>query len=468
MIALVILAASLLVIVTSYHYKNEAEKLHQDKLERKENAIRSHIEYIKRTTTYPVKTDKLPLIFKDKIYEIQDIHQTTVNIYDLKGNLLKSSKASFYKDSTETKIKDEILDSIANSSSKKYVKNFTENNQNYKSSYSYLLDNYFKPIGILNLAYVEDDEFLQRELGEFLNLLYTVNFIILIAAVLLALFLSKYIIKSLRQISQKIKSTSFDKPNPKISLKKAGSELRPLITAYNEMIDELEVSAQKLAQTEREEAWQLMARQVAHEIKNPLTPMRLSVQSFQHQFRNKNISKAEVDEFANTMIHQIDTLSTIATAFSDFAKMPANENQIIEINEVLKLSLDIFKGENISFNPSSNPIFVQIDKTQLIRIMTNLIKNAMQATEDIYDAEIKIEVKETTNNAIIKVSDNGVGISQDIINRIFEPQFTTKNAGMGLGLSMVKKIINTHKGKIEVESKLNTFTTFIITLPKTK
>jgi signal transduction histidine kinase len=100
--------------------------------------------------------------------------------------------------------------------------------------------------------------------------------------------------------------------------------------------------------------------------------------------------------------------------------------------------------------------------------MTNLIKNAMQATEDIYDAEIKIEVKETTNNAIIKVSDNGVGISQDIINRIFEPQFTTKNAGMGLGLSMVKKIINTHKGKIEVESKLNTFTTFIITLPKTK
>ncbi|WP_371815961.1 PAS domain-containing sensor histidine kinase [Flavobacterium sp. CS20] len=330
------------------------------------------------------------------------------------------------------------------------------------------MDNYFKPIGILNLAYVEDDEFLQRELGEFLNLLYTVNFIILIATVLLALFLSKYIIKSLRQISQKIKSTSFDKPNPKISLKKAGSELRPLITAYNEMIDELEVSAQKLAQTEREEAWQLMARQVAHEIKNPLTPMRLSVQSFQHQFRNKNISKAEVDEFANTMIHQIDTLSTIATAFSDFAKMPANENQIIEINEVLKLSLDIFKGENISFNPSSNPIFVQIDKTQLIRIMTNLIKNAMQATEDIYDAEIKIEVKETTNNAIIKVSDNGVGISQDIINRIFEPQFTTKNAGMGLGLSMVKKIINTHKGKIEVESKLNTFTTFIITLPKTK
>ncbi len=468
MIALVILAAGLLVVVTSYHYKNEAEQLHQDKLERKENAIKSHIEYIKRVTTYPVKTENIHLIFRDKIYEIQDIHETSINIYDLKGNLLKSSKASFFKDSTETQIKDEILDSLANSSSKNYVKNFTENNQNFKSSYSYLLDNYFKPIGILNLAYVEDDEFLKRELGEFLNLLYTVNVIILIAAILLALFLSKYIIKSLRQISQKIKSTSLDKPNPKISLKKAGSELRPLITAYNDMIDELEDSAQKLAQTEREEAWQLMARQVAHEIKNPLTPMRLSVQSFQNQFKNKAISKADIDEFANTMINQIDTLSTIATAFSDFAKMPVNENQIIEINEVLKLALDIFKGESISFNPSSNPIFVQIDKTQLIRIITNLIKNAIQATQDVDEAKITIDVKETESHAIIKVSDNGIGIPEDIINRIFEPQFTTKNAGMGLGLSMVKKIINNHNGKIEVESKLNTYTSFTITLPKNK
>ncbi|WP_445159283.1 sensor histidine kinase [Mesohalobacter salilacus] len=468
MIALVILAAGLLVIVTSYHYKKEAEQLHQDKLERKESAIKSHIEYIKRVTTYPVKTENLHLIFRDKIYEIQDIHETSINIYDLKGNLLKSSKASFYKDSTETRIKDEILDSLANSSDKNYVKNFTENNQNFKSSYSYLLDNYFKPIGILNLAYVEDDEFMNKELEDFLNLLLTVNIIILIVAIVLALFLSKYITKSLSQISQKIKSTSLDKPNPKISFKKAGSELRPLITAYNDMIDELEDSAQKLAQTEREEAWQLMARQVAHEIKNPLTPMRLSVQSFQNQFKKKTLTKADIDEFGNTMIHQIDTLSTIATAFSDFAKMPVNENQIIEINDVLKLALDIFKGESISFKPSSNPIFVQIDKTQLIRIITNLIKNAIQATQEVDEAKITIDVKETENHAIIKVNDNGIGISEDIINRIFEPQFTTKNSGMGLGLSMVKKIINNHNGNIEVESKLNAYTSFTIILPKNK
>jgi nitrogen fixation/metabolism regulation signal transduction histidine kinase len=468
MLILVVLAASLLVIITTYHYKKEAEKFHQDKLERKENAIRSHIEYIKRTTTYPVKTERLDLIFKEKIYEIQDIHNTSINIFDLKGNLIKSSKASFYKDSVETKIEKPILDSLANSSSKKFIKSFTENNQKFKSSYTYLLDNYFKPIGILNLAYVEDDDFIEKEYKDFLNLLFTVNIVIFIFAIVLALFLTKFITKFLSQISQKIKSTSLDKPNPKINLKKAGSELKPLITAYNDMIDQLEESAQKLAQTEREEAWQLMARQVAHEIKNPLTPMRLSVQSFQHQFRKKGLEQNDVDEFANTMIQQIDTLSTIASAFSDFAKMSINKNEVIEINSSLKLALDIFKGENISFKPTSSEIYVQIDRAQLIRLVTNLIKNALQAIESAKNPLIEIEVKEDKDFAIVYVIDNGVGVPKDIIDRIFEPQFTTKSSGMGLGLSMVKKIVDNHKGSIQVESEINTFTKFKIKLPKTE
>lgn len=467
MIILVVLASGLLAVVTSYHYKTEAEELHQDKLERKENAIKSHIEYIKKTTTYPVKTDKISLIFREKIYEIEDIHDTDINMYDLKGNLLKSSKASFYKDSLETTIKTDILDSLANSSNKKYVRNFTENNQNYKSSYSYLLDNYFKPIGILNLAYVEDDDFLNKELKAFLKLLITVNIIILLIAIILAFFLTKYIIKSLNQISQKIKSTRLEKTNPKIDFKKAGSELKPLINAYNAMIDELEESAKKLAKTEREEAWQLMARQVAHEIKNPLTPMRLSVQSFQQQYKNKRISKNEIDDFAKTMIQQIDTLSSIATAFSDFAKMSINHNEIIEINSVIKLTLEIFKGENIKYTPSKNKVYVKIDKPQLIRVMTNLIKNALQATQDIEQAIIEIEVSEIKNDVVIKVKDNGVGIAEDIKNRIFEPQFTTKTRGMGLGLSMVKKIVNNHNGNIKVDAKINSYSIFTITLPKT-
>ncbi len=468
MIILVVLAASLLVIITTYHYKKEAEKFHQDKLERKENAIRSHIEYIKRTTTYPVKTERLDLIFKEKIYEIQDIHNTSINIFDLKGRLIKSSRASFFKDSTETKIEQKILDTLANSSTKKFIKTFTENNQQYKSSYTYLLDNYFKPIGILNLAYVEDDGFIEKEYRDFLNLLFTVNIVVFIFAIILALFLTKFITKFLSQISQKIKSTSLDKPNPKINLRRAGSELKPLITAYNDMIDQLEESAQKLAQSEREEAWQLMARQVAHEIKNPLTPMRLSVQSFQYQFQKKSLTKDDVDEFADTMVQQIDTLSTIASAFSDFAKMSVNHNEVIELNSSIKIALDIFKGENILYCPSHQDIFIKIDRAQLVRIVTNLIKNALQAIEEVEHPKIDIDIIDDDTSATIQIKDNGVGIPQEIIDRIFEPQFTTKSGGMGLGLSMVKKIVDNHNGSIQVESEINTFTTFKITLPKTQ
>jgi len=466
MIGLVVLTAGLLVIITSYHYKNEAEDLHQEKLERKENAIKSHIEYIKRTTTYPVRTDRLALIFKDKIYEIQDIHDTSINIYDLEGNLLKSSRASFYKEKSETNMSQAVLDSLSNSLNKKYILSFEEDGQSFKSSYTYLLDNYFKPIGILNLAYVEDDEFMERELEDFLSLLLTVNLVIFFFAVLLALFLSKYITKSLSRISQKIKAFSLEKTNPKISLKNTGSELRPLISAYNEMIDELEESAKKLAETERQEAWQLMARQVAHEIKNPLTPMRLSVQSFQNQYHRDKVSSTDVDEFSQTMIQQIDTLSTIATAFSDFAKMPEYQVEVVEVNEVIKFTLDIFKGEDIIFTPHKTPLFVKIDKTRLIRVITNLIKNAIQATEDNAHCHVEISVEEDGENVVITVKDNGTGIPTEIIDRIFEPQFTTKSSGMGLGLSMVKRIIDKSDGQIEAISEPGQPTIFRITLPK--
>jgi signal transduction histidine kinase len=166
------------------------------------------------------------------------------------------------------------------------------------------------------------------------------------------------------------------------------------------------------------------------------------------------------------MIEQIDTLSTIASAFSDFAKMPANKNEVIELNQVLKLALDIFKSENIIFKPSEQKIFVKIDKTQLIRVVTNIIKNALQAIENETEPRIEIDVTEKADHVIIEMEDNGNGISDDIIDRIFEPQFTTKTSGMGLGLSMVKKIIDNNQGKIEVESQKNSFTKFIITLPK--
>ncbi|MBZ9627144.1 HAMP domain-containing histidine kinase [Psychroflexus sp. CAK57W] len=468
MIALVVGASILIAGVTIYQFTEEAKELHLEKLNRKENAIRANINYVLRTTTYPVDTENLRLIFKEKIYEIQDIHNTEINIYDLDGYLLKSSFATFYMDSVQTRMAPEKVEILENSADKKYIENFKINDQNYQSSYTYILDNYFKPIGILNLPYIEDDGFLQKELRDFLILLSQVYLFMLIAAIVLAYFLSKYITSSLQTISKKITKTRFDQANPKISYREISYEIKPLVKAYNEMIDELEESAVKLARNEREEAWRQMARQVAHEIKNPLTPMRLSMQSFERSFDpdDPNIH-SRVKEFSKTIIQQIDNLSAIAGAFSDFAKMPAQQKESLNAVEIIKLALDIFNDNKIQFYPEKDNIQIKFDRSQLIRIITNLVKNAIQATEHLNNPVISVSVLTEGDEVIIKVEDNGAGIPKDMQERIFEPRFTTKTSGMGLGLGMVKNIVETYKGDIKLTSKPEEGTIFTLKFPKT-
>lgn len=467
MILLVLGASVLIAGITVMQYKEEAEELHIDKLERKEKAIRSNIEYVFRNTTYPLDSENLYLIFKEKIFEIQEIHNEEINIYDLDGVLRKSSFASFYQDSTAKQIPEYVLDALEESADRNYVERFTLNGQRYQSSYSYLTDNYFKPIGILNLPYIEDDGFMERELKEFLVRLSQVYLFMLVAAIVLAYFLSNNITQSLKAISDKILKTSFEKANPKISTEDASIEILPLIKAYNQMIDELEESAEELAKSEREAAWRQMARQVAHEIKNPLTPMRLSVQSFERSFdpAAKNW-KNKLHDFCETLIQQIDTMSSIASAFSSFAKMPAQQDEVVNVSETVRLALEIFNDKSLRFIHAEKDVYANFDKTQLIRVITNLVKNAQQATQDIENPTIVVEVFADHENVFLKVIDNGIGIEEENFDRIFEPKFTTKSSGMGLGLGMVKNIIEAHKGTINLSSKLNKGTKFTLQFPK--
>ncbi len=233
------------------------------------------------------------------------------------------------------------------------------------------------------------------------------------------------------------------------------------------MIDELEDSAVKLATSEREQAWREMAKQVAHEIKNPLTPMRLSVQSFQRKFdpKDPNIHQ-KVEEYTNTLIQQIDMMSTIASAFSSFAKMPAQKNEMLNVVEIVVLALDIFSEKYISFSSEKEEIIAKFDRTQLIRVVTNLVKNGIQAIPEGQEPEIVVGLKEQENNVILTVKDNGVGISDQNKDKVFEPKFTTKSSGMGLGLAMVKNIVNTYNGSITFASHNDYGTTFTVTFPK--
>jgi nitrogen fixation/metabolism regulation signal transduction histidine kinase len=233
------------------------------------------------------------------------------------------------------------------------------------------------------------------------------------------------------------------------------------------MINELEESAVKLARSEREQAWREMAKQVAHEIKNPLTPMRLTVQSFQRKFdpQDPDIIK-KLDEYSKTLIQQIDTMSSIASAFSNFAKMPAQQNEMLNVVKIIDLALDIFNEDYIEFLPEKEEIIAKFDRTQLIRVVTNLVKNGIQAIPDTKQPKIVVQVLDLDTEVKINISDNGVGISEENLHKVFEPKFTTKSSGMGLGLAMVKNIVETYKGTITFVTQENTGTTFTVSFPK--
>jgi signal transduction histidine kinase len=467
MIVLIVVASVLLASISIFQFKNEAKEYHQERLERKENAVKEHINYVLSTTTYPLTSNNLDLIFKDKIHELAHIHNIEINIYSLDGKLLKSSKESFSIDKIAPPIPKYILKLVRSSIEKRYVDIKTIDGIKNRSSYSQIKDDKFKPLGILNLPYLEDDAFYENELNSFLIRLGQVYSFMMLVAFALAYFLSTYITKSLKTISDKLSETTLNQKNEKIVLEANSKEINLLIHAYNRMVEKLETSAVKLAQSEREEAWREMAKQVAHEIKNPLTPMRLTVQSFQRKFDPTDSEvRQKMKDYSETLIQQIDTMNAVASAFSNFASMPAQQNETLNVVQVVELAMDIFNEEYIVFKSISPEIISKIDRTQLIRIITNLVKNAIQSIpENQPEKAISVTVKKEADNVLIIVKDNGIGIEPQDISRIFEPKFTTKSSGMGLGLGIIKNIIENYKGTITFDTAFGKGTTFTVSLP---
>lgn len=470
MILLTLLASILMASISIIQFRKEAKEYHQERLERKENAIKEHINYVLNNTTYPLTEANLPLIFKDRVHELADIHSTQIRIYGLRGNLLSSSKGSFAIDSVEPPIPKNILREISASINKRYVDITTAGNKKYRSSYSQIKDLKFKPLGILNLPDIEDDGYYDQELKNFLISLGQVYGFMLVIAFVLAYILSSFITKSLKSISEKITLTGFNQKNKKIDARDSTREISLLVTAYNDMVDKLEESALKLAQSEREQAWREMARQVAHEIKNPLTPMRLTVQSFQRKFDPADPEiRQKLDDYSKTLITQIDTMSAVASAFSNFASMPAQQNETLNVVKSVDLALDIFNEDYLHYYPEEDRIIIRIDRTQLIRVITNLVKNAIQAIpEEQPNKSVVVTVKRDGENVLICVADNGRGIAEEHRAHIFEPKFTTKTSGMGLGLGIIRNIIENYKGTITFDTEVGKGTVFTVSIPIVK
>ena len=458
---LVIIAFGGIAILTIPQYEEQSNKYHEQRLERKKSQLQLSISYIFQNTPSTLNQIQLDSVFKEKIFQIADVQNVNFNIYNLDGSLLNSTLIG-----AENKINDLVLLKLKNSEELSIIQKTTINNVQYRSSYSLILDNLSNPIWILNLPYYDDDQLNSYELNSFIAIFGKVYFLILIIAIIFSYLISVYITKSLSEIGKKIKQTRLDKTNTKIQIKARSKEVNILVESYNKMVEMLNDSVKKLSKSNKEQAWREMAKQVAHEIKNPLTPMRLSIQSFQRNFdKNDSEFKSRLDEFSKTLIQQIDTMSTIASAFSNFAEMPAQQGEKINIIETTKLALKIFKENYIVFSSEFEDLQVRIDRTQMVRIITNLIKNALEACELIKEPKVQVIIEKKKKEVLISVIDNGEGISKELKNKIFEPKFTTKTSGMGLGLGMVKNLVDSYDGRISVRSKIDTGTTFSITFP---
>lgn len=285
----------------------------------------------------------------------------------------------------------------------------------------------------------------------------------------IALLITNSVVQPFTYIVRQFTKINLSKTNEPLTWQ-YNDEIGLLVREYNRMLRKLENSSQLLARSEREMAWREMAKQVAHEIKNPLTPMKLSMQMLDKAIREGKPNIMEMTQrVTRTIIEQIETLSVIATNFSTLARMPENKNEVIHLNEVLSSVTGMYNSDaknEFDFIIPSYDIQIFADKTQLIRVFTNIIQNAIQAIAEDNKGMITLRVKKIKDNFVrISISDDGMGIDKEKQERLFQPYFTTKTSGTGLGLAMCKDIIEQLNGRITFESALQKGTTFFIDLP---
>ena len=460
---LIVVATFILIsVITIPQFKTQSDKYHSKRLERKEAQIQRSIAYFSKEAGEKTNTEEFDSILAEKIYEVSDVQSVKFSIYGIDGKLINSTLP---KKEINT-INSDLLNRIINQNDSKIIEITQRDDIQYRSSYSLIIDDNFNPLWILNLPYYDDDNLNSYELESFLIILGEVYFFLLILSIIISYFVSQYMTQAISQIALKMKQTRLDKRNSKIKIKARSKEVKSLVESYNNMVEMLDKNVKELSKSNKEQAWRQMAKQVAHEIKNPLTPMKLSVQSFERNFDEQDDKNEEkVLEFTQTIIQQIDTMSSIASAFSNFSEMPIQQGDKTNIVKAIKLALEIFKDENITFKSDFDKIIINIDKPQIVRIMTNLIKNSIQACQNVSSPKISVTLKQKENVVEIRVKDNGQGIPKEIRPNIFEPNFTTKSSGMGLGLGMVKNLVNSYDGKIDFETQIQKGTTFKITFP---
>ncbi len=403
------------------------------------------------------------------LYELSDYYGIDINLYNPDGVLVQTSNDRIFDEGFTGKfMHPDAFRQLHEDGKSDLIQNETLGSLNYLSAYYTLFDNDLNVKGYLNLPFFARSRELNREISSYVVALVRLFALVFALSAIIAYFLSQRIIRPLNLIRRQIGLVKLGAGNQPVEWKN-NDEIGQLVNEYNKMLVQLEESTERLADSERQGAWREMAKQVAHEIKNPLTPMKLSLQHLQYAWSKKD---ADLDEkFRKTsalLINQIDALSKMAEEFSSFAKMPEASIRDLRLQDVLSQAINLFEQEpkvRIHISMQEADIMLRADPDQLLRVFTNILKNAIQAIPEGNSGLIDVSASTENNIARISFSDNGRGIPPELFDRIFSPNFSTKNSGMGLGLAISRKIIEGFGGSISFSSRLNQGSTFIVRLP---
>ncbi len=469
MLLMILVSFIIIGFITISFFSRQYDSFYTDRLLRKERVVHAGLEYFvqQHSANNNLLQESLNRDLEIEVARQAEINSIDINIYDRSGVMKVASQPAIYSKGLVSKLMNpSAYFDLENHKTAQVTKQERIGALSYLATYAPIRNNQGDAIAYLGIPYFERSKNIDNEVSSFLVALMNVYVFLLICAAILAYLVSNSITRPLTIISEKLRILNLNKVNEPIEWN-SNDEIGVLVNEYNKMINELEQSAQKLAKSEREGAWREMAKQIAHEIKNPLTPMKLSIQYLQRAIDEGHTNIEQLaQKVAKTLEEQIENLSSIATAFSSFAKMPKAQNEIIELNELLRSIVHLFGNEDaqVTFTTSVAHPTVFADKNQLVSVFNNLVKNAIQSIPENRKGFVDVHVKQEEDWVVVAVSDNGVGIAGSHYENVFVPNFTTKSSGTGLGLAITKQIVDGAGGKIWFESEENVGSTFTVKL----
>ena len=366
-----------------------------------------------------------------------------INIYLPNGYLVSTSRPEIFQNGFDgLLINPRALDAIGREGTMSYILSERIGDLEYMSAYMPLILDNGKTY-ILNVPYFAQNDELNVDILIMIIITVNIAIIMMVLAFILSGFLAERVTKPLQMVNDKLRLMRIGGKNEKIFYNHK-DEVGALVLEYNNMVDKLDESIVQLAKSERESAWRDMVRQIAHEIKTPLTPMKLNVQFMQRSLvqGDPELLKERFKKVSSMLIEQIDNMASIASAFSDFAKMPIASLEEFDLSELLKNCVMLFKNNIDSLKCQIEPGLRGVaDKEQIRRVFINILKNAEQSIPEDRKGEVFVVARRVDGRIEVRIKDNGCGIPEELRARIFEPNFTTKSSGTGLGLAISNKIV---------------------------